>query len=290
MLTENGIKLIEDAIGITGLQELMASEEPQEITPKKTKHFDEVSYNVMIDNYQKQGLTAEKYEEAKRAGIEMEIKELKRANNYEFEGKTAKALDEYLKAKLTNDSKATIDERIKEKDADIQKIIKQLEEEKKDKESIAQLRKKDKINWTVDNHFNSLQIEIPAHLKDAEQIENYRKTQIEKEKIFFKSQYNFDIDETGNVIPKDLTGNVIKNDLLEPVKIDNLVKDYASKSFMNIAQKVQGRGGKDEFPVNNGLSSVDNLDSLIEYAAKKGVKKNTIEFDAIHMEWTKIKK
>ena len=290
MLTENGIKLIEDAIGITGLQEIVASTEPVEITPKKTKHFDEVSYNVMIDNYQKQGLTADKYEEAKRVGIEMDIKAIKRDKGYEFEGKTSQALHDFLVHKLNSDKTATIDERIKEKDADIKKIIKQLEEERKDKEAIANLRKQDKINWTVDNHFNSIQIEIPQHIKDAEQMENYRKTQIEKEKIFFKSQYKFDVDEIGNVIPKNLNGDVIKNDLLEPIKIDNLVKDYASKSFMQIAQKVQGRGGKDEFPSNNGLSNVKDIDSLIEFAAKKGIKKNTTEFDALHIEFMKNKK
>lgn len=290
MLTENGYKIIEEAIGITGLQEIINSTDPLEITPKKTKHFDEVSFNIMHDNLTKQGLTPEKYAEAKKAGEEMAIKELKRLNGYEFEGKTAEAFHDYLKTKLVSDKTATIDEKVKEKERDIEQLRKQLEDKAKEIDSIASKRKEDKINWNIDNHFNSLQIEIPAHLKDAEQIEAYRKTQIEKEKIYFKSQYKFDVDENGNIIPMKLNGDIIKTDILEPVKIDNLVKEYASKSFMNIAQKREGRGGTDQFPGNNGLSDIKDNDSLIAYAESKGVKKNTKEFDALYIEFQKNKK
>ena len=62
MLTEKSIKIIEDAIGIDGLQDLIASDEAKEITPRKTKHFSELDYNILYTNLTEGKLTDEKKE------------------------------------------------------------------------------------------------------------------------------------------------------------------------------------------------------------------------------------
>ena len=87
MLTENAIKLIEDAVGISGLQEMIMNPEAVEIVPKKTKHFDEVSYNIMYDNLTNHGSKG-KYEEGKIAGSEILLKKLRDGLELQFEGKT----------------------------------------------------------------------------------------------------------------------------------------------------------------------------------------------------------
>ncbi len=290
MLTENAIKLIEQAIGITGLQEMITSNDALDITPKKTKHFDEVSFKQMTDNLTS-SLPAELYKEAKEAGEEIAVKEIKRANGFEFEGKKVKDLTEYLSKQIELKSKTDSTEIEKRYQKEIEDHKKLIESERKEKENLALLRKQDKINWIVDNHFNSLQIDVPGHLKDAEQINSFRKNEIEKNKIYFKSQYQFDVDDFGNIIVKDLTGNVQKDELLNPVKIDNVVKDFAAKNFITYGQQgIKGRGGKDEYPGNNLLSGIDSLDKLYDYAEKNGIKKNTSEFDAIYAEYSKNNK
>jgi hypothetical protein len=287
MLTENAIKEIEKAIGITGLQEMILSTESIEITPKKTKHFDEISYNQLVQNLQS-SLSPDLYSEAKQAGEEIAVKEIKRANNYEFEGKSVKALNEYLNKQIELKSKTDISEIEKQYKADIEKLQKTIESERSEKEKISHQRKIDKINWIVDNHFSAIQVDIPANLKEPEQVNQFRKNEIEKNKIYFKSQYQFDVDESGNVLIKDLTGNLIKDELLNPVKIDNVVKDFAAKNFIQYGQQViKGRGGKDEFPSNNNLSTIKDIEQLKEYAAKQGVKPNTKEFDALYIEFNK---
>lgn len=291
MLTENAIKAIEQAIGVNGLQEMITSNEPIEITLKKTKHFDEVSYSQLIDNLTK-NLPPDLYEETKKAGEEMRVKEIKRKYNYEFEGKSVEALNDYLLKQIESKSKTDLTEIEKQYKTDLEKLQKTIETERQEKEKERLLRKQDKINWIVDNHFNSIQIDVPAHLKDAEQINAFRKNEIEKNKIYFKSQYQFDVDDLGNIIIKDSTGQIKKDELLNPVKIENVVNEFATKNFISYGNNgIKGRGGKDEYPSNNTLlSGVKTMDELVSYAEKQGVKKNTKEFDALTTEFLKNNK
>jgi len=258
MLTENAIKTIEQAIGITGLQEMITSTEALEITPKKTKHFDEVSYNQLHDNLTK-SLNPELYKEAKEAGEEIAVKEIKRAMGYEFEGKSVKALNEFYQKQIELKSKTDLTEIEKQYKADIEKLQKTIETERNEKEKTIQQRKLDKINWVVDNQFNILNIDVPGHIKEPEQINNFKKNELEKNKIYFKSQYQFDVDDIGNVILKGLDGQIVKDELLNPVKIENKVKEFAAQNFISYSlQGVKGRGGKDEYPGNNQVRSISN--------------------------------
>jgi len=286
MLTENAIKILENAVGITGLQEMIANEEAVEITPKKTKHFDEVSYNIMYDNLTKDNFTKDKYEEAKKAGYEMVVKKIREGLGLEFEGKTAENLLENINKKIELLSKNDLTEKETEYQKDLEALKKQIQAERTEKENLAQQRKNDKINWLVDNHFNQLQIDIPAHIKDAEMVEQFRKTEIEKNKIYFKSKYNFDL-EGEQIIPKDINGNILKDDLQSPKKLDVLISEFAKANIINLAQPRNGRGEGDKFPSNNGLSDIKSVEALMEYAEKKGIKKNTSEFDAIYIEYEK---
>ena len=48
------------AEGIEGLQDLIASDEAKDITPRKTKHFSELDYNILYTNLTEGKLTDEK--------------------------------------------------------------------------------------------------------------------------------------------------------------------------------------------------------------------------------------
>jgi hypothetical protein len=291
MLTENAIKLIEEAIGITGLQGLISSTETLDITPKKTKHFDQVSYDKMLENLTND-LPPEKYEEAKRAGEEMKVKKIKREKGFEFEGKTIEALAEYYEKEISLKSKTDVSEIEKKYIKDLEDHKKAIETERKEKENQIFLRKKDKIDANIDAQFYSLQIDVPPTLKEAADIERFRKNEIEKNKIYFKSQYQFDVDEFGTLIIKDLTGQVKKDELLNPIKIDNVVKEFAAQNFISygVQQGAKGRGGKDQYPGVNALQGIKSVDELKTYAKEKGIKEGTEEFDAIFIEFKKNNK
>lgn len=286
MLTENAIKIIETGLGISGLSEMIASEEATEITPTKTKHFPEVDYNILVENLQSQGLTPEKYADAKKAGEEMSVKETKRTKGYEFEGKSVSDLVDYLEKKIESKSITDVTEKEKEYQKDLDQLKKQLIDKTSEVENISFKRKEDKINWLVDNEFNSLQIETPPSLKEDE-IETFIKNEINKNKIYFKSQHSFDI-ENDLMIIKNLQGEIMKDSNLSPVKIDNAVKEFAAQNFIKYgAQGIKGRGGKDQYPGNNALADIKNVDQLTEYAKSKGVIPNTKEFDALYIEFQK---
>lgn len=291
MLTENAIKLIETAIGITGLQEMITSTEQLEVTPKKTVHFDEVSYQQLRDNLTK-SLPPEYYKEAKEAGEEIAVKEIKRAMNYEFEGKTVKALNDFYQKQIELKTKTDISEIEKHYKIELDEHKKLIETERKEKENIILKNKKDKQNYDIDLQFSLINIDAPPSLKDENEILKFKKNEIEKNKTYFKSLYPSDTDENGNTILKDsLTGQILKDETLNPVKLENKVKEFAAQNFISYSQQgTKGRGGKDEYPGNNLLSGIKSLDSLFEYAEKQGVKKGTKEFDALYAEFNKNNK
>jgi hypothetical protein len=286
MLTEKSIKLIEDATGIDGLQDLIASDEVKDITLKKTKHFSELDYNILYSNLTEGKLTDEKKAELKLAGEEVSVKEIKRKHGFDFEGKSVEKLTEYLMDQIELKSKSESSEIEKQYLKDIEQLKKNLSEKDNKIIEIENKRKTDKINAEIDSYFNSLRIEVPSHIKDEEKRNSYIQKEIEKNKIYFKSQYQFDLDENGNVITKDSKG-VIKDDTLSPVKVSELVNKFTVENFVPIETQIKGRGEGDRLPVNGNIASIKNADDLMTYAEKQGVKKNTKEFDALYIEWQK---
>ena len=287
MLTENGYKLLEEATGIKGLQEIVESENQQEITLKKTKHFSEQDYDALYNNLTN-NIDPSKYAEAKKAGEEMAVKEIRKLKGYEFEGKTVQALTDYLERQIELKSKTDTTEIEKQYQNDLEQMRKKLSEKDSMIEQVTLQRKQDKINAAIDNHFNSLRIDAPTHLKEEEQINAYVKKEIEKNKIFFKSQYQFDVDENGNLIPKNTNGEVIKDEALRPVQIGELVNRFVAENFVPIAQPKAGRGEGDVYPVNSNLRNLKSVEELVDYAKSKNIKPNSSEMDALYAEFAKI--
>ena len=111
MLSEKLIQEIEKSMGFQGLKEAFESDQIVELEPTKVKHFTESEHRQLVTNIQSD-VPKEKWEEAKKAGEEMPIKELKKELGLEFEGKNAKALYDYM-AKQIELSKETNTDKIK---------------------------------------------------------------------------------------------------------------------------------------------------------------------------------
>lgn len=284
MLSDKAIEQIEKALGIQGVKEMIASEHVIEIEPKKTKHFSDADYDQLHENLTKQGLTKEKYNEAILAGEEMAVKNLKRDNNLEFEGKSVNNLYEFLNRQIKLKSETDSNKIKAEYEKDIENLRKTISEKEKEIQLITGKVKADKIDYLINNEFNGLQLEIPAHIKDEKEIANFIKFEKERNKTYFKSLYEFDIENDRLLVKKD--GQIIKDELQNPANIGKLVQDYASSSYMNLKIEKKGRGEGDRLPVNN-VKEFKSLDELKEYAKTKGIMPGTSAFDAIHIEWQK---
>ena len=126
MLTQETIKLIEKALGIKGLQEIIESKEETTIKPTNVIHWNQETYDKFIEDSEKR-ISPETSAELKRAGEEMAVKEIKRRNNFEFEGKSVEKLFEYLNTKIKANGNET--EQIKNLTADNEALKKALEKE-----------------------------------------------------------------------------------------------------------------------------------------------------------------
>lgn len=285
MLSEKSIKEIEDATGITGLRDIIASQEAVDITPKKTKHFTEETYNVLYDNLTKQGLTPEKYEEAKAAGEEMSVKSLKRKLGYEFEGKTVEALHEYLSKQIKQSAETDVTKATSELKKDIEKLQEKIAQKETEISTLKNQFENDTINNEINSRFNSLQIEVPSHIKDEKEIEKYLKLEREKGILHFKSQYEFKKDEQKRIIAMQ-NGQLIKDELANAKTIDKLMDEYISASYLSLKKVTPGRGEGDKLP-GFALNGIKSIDDLVKYADSKGIKKGTEAFDALHQEMIK---
>ena len=282
------IQEIEKSMGISGLKEAWDKEEIVELEPTKIKHFTEAEHRQLITNIQND-IPSEKWEEAKRAGEEMPIKELKRELGLEFEGKTAKALYDHM-AKQIDLSKETSSDKIKsEYEKDIIALRETLDKERKKYIELESSIKKS----TIDNYIKSLvnkdEISIPNHIKEEPEIKKYVEIERQKNELLFKSLHKFELDDYNNIVTTDTNGNVIKDDTQSPLKVDNIYQDFKVNNFMNL-KKVEnkGRGEGDRFP-SRDMTNFNNVQELMTYYEAKGVKTGTSEMDAIVLEYNKKK-
>ena len=289
MLSSEKIKEIEKATGIQGLQEAIDSTEVVDVQLTKTKHFTEQDYNILYDNLTKQAFDNGKYEEAKTAGEEMSVKNAKKKEGLDFEGKSVDNLVEYYKKQLQLAKESNESEIKNQYESDISKLRESLTAKDAEINEMNTLFKNNKINSPIDSFFNSLNIEVPAHIKDEQKAKEYIKTERNRHNVYFKSMNKRDVDEHGNIITLDENGNVLKDEKLQPITIDNLLDNYVKDSFVNVKQEIKGRGEKDRLP-GNGVSNIKSISDLNEYAKKKGIKPNTPEMDAITIEFMKNNK
>lgn len=287
MLSEKLIQEIEKATGLAGLQGMIESPELVDAELIKTKHFTEGEHRTLVTNLTSE-VPQEKWEEAKVVGIEKAIKKLKEEKGLDFQGKSPEDLYNFMHKQIEFSKEADNEKLEAEYKQRLSAYEKKLQEKDSEINQMILKSKQSRINSLIDNHFNSLQIEAPAHLKDEKQISEYIKLEKEKNKAFFKNQYEFDIDEYDNIIAKK-GGEILKDNTLNPIRVDNLVQDYVKSSFIPIKQSIQGRGEGDRLP-SRDMTKFKSVNEVIEHYKAKGVKPNTSEMDAIIMEYNKTNK
>lgn len=287
MLSERVIKEIEKAIGVEDLASKINSNETIEsLEFGKTKHFTDNDYRQQVINIQKD-IPKDKWEEAKLAGHEMAIKELKQEKGIDFQGKSVADLYNFMNNQIEVSKEADLSNIKSQYENDINTLKKSNQEFQEMIDKMKLDSKNSSINSYLDNQFDRLQIEVPDHIKDEKEAERYINQHRNMHKLNFKSQFDkFDIDEYKNIVAVK-NGEILKDsNTLNPVNVDNLVQDYSKNSFMNLKQSVKGRGEGDRLP-SNKLAKFKSQSELDDYAKEKGIKKHTSEYDAIYAEFKK---
>ena len=182
-----------------------------------------------FDDTELQTLKSNSYKEGKKAGVEMEVDELKKELGYDFQGKTIKGLVEFNKKKVLEDAKIEPAEKVKELTVQLDNIKKnygELEVKLADKDKEVSSVK---IKTEVFRH-------IPAFAEDSgfDQEDVYNK--------MVREGYDFRIEDGKTVAYKG--GAKVLDKVSNPVDIKDVVNTYVvEKKIVNPEKNPAGRGG-----------------------------------------------
>lgn len=194
--------------------------------------------------------------EARRAGVEVSVKEFKEKLGLSFEGKSIDKLVDAVQKKTIEDAKIEPEQKVKELQKDIEILKGSLTQVTTEKDSILNEFKGFKTESIINNTIASL---IPE------------KTAIPKDDmiLLIKNKMKFEVDETNKIVVKDIaTGDVMKN----PTTLDPLApKDVLSSFFNQNPTYLQGArggaGGDDSMPPGTKMT----MEAFLEKKKAEGL-------------------
>lgn len=231
----------------------LSSEKDEAVELPTLKTFTDTEFNTRIENERS---TA--YSDGKTAGVEMEIKELKRKLGYDFEGKSVDKFmehhDEQLKSKYSKDSS----ERVRELETDIQKL---------NETHSAQIT-------TLQGQLTSLQADAQRHSITNQLLGIMpAETTIAKDDVItlFNSKHQVEVQD-GKLVVKQ-NGAVIKDETTaSPKELKDVFNSFIETS--GFVKKSPGRGGGNEA----GGSTAKTLTQFNENWIKQGKSLATAEY------------
>lgn len=247
MLKQETIQKIESLLKIKGLAEAITSTEEVDLSiDDKLTAFTEEEVQTLKSN---------SYKDGKKAGVEMEVDDLKKEMGLEFQGKTVKGLAEALKKKTLEDAKIEPNEKVKELEGKLttaQKAVQELEGRIVEKENEVASTK---VNTELYKY-------IPAPKEDGPAID--------QDDIIFKMKregYEFKL-EDGKVVPYKAGVKItdkVGNDLAPKDVVEGFLKE---KKLISAEPTVPGgRGGGDKKP-SGKAGSVSELKKDFEAQGK----------------------
>jgi hypothetical protein len=223
MLKKETIKQIATLLKLkeADLEAAIKAETETEVTiDAKLQAFDETELQTLKSN---------SYKEGKKAGVEMEVDEIKKELGYDFQGKTVKGLVEFNKKKVLEDAKIEPEQKVKdltEKLSNIQKNYTDLE---------GKLAEKDKEVSSVKIKTEVFKY-IPAFGEESgfDQEDVYNKMQ--------REGYDFRIEDGKTVAYKN--GTKVLDKVSNPLELKDVINTYVVEKKIVTPETIPaGRGG-----------------------------------------------
>jgi ribosomal protein S13 len=228
MLKQDTIQKIEQLLKITGLAEAIKNESEVDVTIDDKLH-------IFTDD-EIQTLKSNSYKDGKKAGVEMEVDDLKKEFGLEFQGKTVKGLTEAYKKKILDDAKiepAKQVQELQEKLNTVQNSYKELEGKYKEKET--------EVETTIIK--TDLFKYIPAPTEEGPALDQEDIVNLMKVKGYdFKR-------ENGKVVAYK-GGNKVTDKLGNDIEVKAVVDGFLKESKLRASEPPVpgGRGGSDKTP------------------------------------------
>lgn len=201
--------------------------------------------------------------EAKKAGVEIAVKEARTKLGLEFEGKNIDKLIEAVQNKTLEDAKIEPEEKLKNALKDVDTLKATVQTLTTEKEQAVKGFESFKNDLTIKSVLSKSLPENLAFPQD-DMI------------LILKNKMSFDTDESGNVVVKNNLGEVIKNPTtLEPKPVDEVITSFFDENKAYLKGVEGGAGGSDSKSSGTKIS----LNKFIEEQQSKGVAPNSEVFN-----------
>lgn len=252
MLKQDTIQKIESLLKIKGLADAIKSDAEVDLTIDDLHVFTEDEIKIVKGN---------SYKDGKKAGVEMDVDDVKKELGLEFQGKTVKGLVNAIKEKTLADANIQPNEKVKElneKVTNLQATIKDFETKiaEKDAEVVGV-----KINGELYKYIPEFGENAPALAKD------------EILQLMKANGYEPKLENNKTVFYKN--GQLVKDKLENPVEAKDVVTTFLTEKKLVVNDPTPGgRGGSDKKP----STVVTNVKELKEQFQSQGKSVNGEEF------------
>lgn len=192
--------------------------------------------------------------------FEIQIKNLKKDYDLEFDGKDANSFVEALKEKVLKDANAEPEKKIKEYETSISNLQKQVQEKEQAYSELQNSVKQKEQSYKIKSLIPELPETIGLSKDEAAQL------------LF--SNYEFKDD---GVYKGD---ELLKNNLEKPLSAEEVVSNFVTERGWN-ANPPSGRGGGAKGKGGSSLSHISNNDEFEQHIKEKGLHPGSQEAQAI---------
>ncbi len=272
-----------------------------EKTTEELVQLTQSEFDQLTANSQKNG-----YEEGKKAGVEMQLKELKRA--FAEKGIETDGIKDFgtLYAKVlehdVTEYRTQLDGSTQEIEQKYQGII---EQEKNDKLKLQKLLEETELSYKekLDNkakeitrfraeqdvarNIDSWQRNIPEHIKSQGEkaISNFIKVENDKDRILFNNLYEVSYtDDNIQIIVDKRTNEIIKDKLQRPESLDNILNSFAKSYNLNFREVQAGQRELNGEKQTKNYTSI-GLDKFNAIMQEKGIKQSSIAYVKEYNAW-----
>jgi hypothetical protein len=201
--------------------------------------------------------------EAKKAGVEIAVKEARTKLGLEFEGKNIDKLIEAVQSKTLADAKIEPEEKLKNALKDIESLKAINTTLQTEKESDKKSFESFKNDLTIKS---VLQKSLPENLAVPS----------DDMVLILKNKMTFETLENGSVVVKDSNGEIIKNqNTLDPKPVNEVLSSFFDENKSYLKGTEGGAGGKDSGSGGNKMT----VEKFIESQKEKGININSETFN-----------
>jgi hypothetical protein len=134
------------------------------------------------------------------------------------------------------------------------------------------------IDFDIENAVNVIDIDA-----EGEKLVNQRSILVGMFRQNHKLEFNHELNRT---VVSDKDGNLLKNKVGDPLSVSEVMTDFAPKwvDVKEVSKGGRGASSTSKKPDGGDLSELKDLNELVEYAEKKGIKRFTAEFRELMVE------